>query len=72
MTGMSFVQGKLQKFTLGESLKGDFVSICLVRDVENSKGLLRIIMEKDHPQLAKLTGERSVQSVIVMNAKMVG
>lgn len=69
---MSLAQGKLQKFILGESLKGQFVSLCLVRGVENSGDLLKILMDKDCPQLGRLAKDRSVQSVIVMNARMVG
>ncbi|XP_668012.1 hypothetical protein [Cryptosporidium hominis TU502] len=69
---MASIQEKLQKFTLGESLKDEFVSICLVRDIHNSKELLEILMKKNHPKLLELTQDQSRQFVILMNARMVG
>ncbi|EAK88345.1 hypothetical protein [Cryptosporidium parvum Iowa II] len=69
---MASIQEKLQRFTLGESLKDEFVSICLVRDIHNSKELLEILMKKNHPKLLELTQDQSRQFVILMNARMVG
>ncbi|TRY53365.1 uncharacterized protein CTYZ_00003891, partial [Cryptosporidium tyzzeri] len=69
---MDSIQEKLQRFTLGESLKDEFVSICLVRDIHNSKELLEILMKKNHPKLLELTQDQSRQFVILMNARMVG
>ncbi|KAH8584794.1 kinase binding protein [Cryptosporidium sp. chipmunk genotype I] len=68
---MTSIQEKLQRYTLGESLKGEFVSICLVRDIHNSKELLKILMKKNHPKLLELAQDQSSQSVIVMNARMI-
>ncbi|OII74740.1 uncharacterized protein cubi_00293 [Cryptosporidium ubiquitum] len=68
---MVSIQKKLQRFTLGDSLKGEFVSICLVRDIQNSEELLKILMKKNHPKLVELIKDQSNQSIVVMNAKMI-
>lgn len=69
---MTSIQEKLQRFTLGDSLKEEFLSICLVRNIQNSKELLEILMKKNHPKYIELIKDQSSQSIIVMNAKMVG
>ncbi|KAK9174493.1 TPRKB protein [Cryptosporidium meleagridis] len=68
---MASIQEKLQRFTLGESLKDEFVSICLVRDIHNSEELLKILTRRNHPKLLELTQDQSRQFVILMNARMI-
>ncbi|KAF7457598.1 EKC/KEOPS complex subunit Tprkb [Cryptosporidium felis] len=68
---MNSLGTKLQRFTLGELLGEEFISVCLVRNISNSKELLQIVLDKSKTHFGGLVKDEYKQHVVVMNAKMI-